>query len=288
MYNYINRAMPFIEKGEADMSSFDDRYDENARADAREKELQRQLDMDDTANCAPSQSFNGYGSSNYNNYNSYNSYNGYNDYSAAPPQGNMYGAPMQAPGDDNSPFYSSPDARFNVQGYGVYNELYTDKNGNPIKPRSARRLIIGFAVVFFIIGAVLLTFMICVVHSLRAKYTRCTYDAPAVVIDNIKEYHSTDDGTEEVYYPVFRYEYNSKTYEEKSTMGSSPAEFNIGSRTTIHLNPNDPKEFYTRREDGVTFFSLLLISGAFFVLAVMMVIVARKSKKNETARANGA
>jgi hypothetical protein len=71
-------------------------------------------------------------------------------------------------------------------------------------------------------------------------------------------------------------------------MGSSPAEFNIGSRTTIHLNPNDPKEFYTRREDGVTFFSLLLISGASFVLAVMMVIVARKSKNNETARANGA
>lgn len=222
------------------MGNYNNYEDEFVRADARERELERQLSMKDSTSAAN----NAQGGS-----------SPFYGYQNVPNNGFQYNT--QTDGYDYSPYY--------------------DKNGKPISPRSARNIITVLSVVFFVIAMFLLVLMFIIVHSMRMSYARCSADVQGVVVDNVFE-HNDDDGT---YYPVFKYEYHGKSFEQKSTSGRYPAQYRIGDRVIVHVNPDDPGEYYVDKDDGIVIMALSVLSGAFLVLGVMFVIVSVKSKRNE-------
>ncbi len=196
--------------------------------------------------------------------------NGYNDQN-----GQFYtdgtASPQNSAGSyndgQNIPLSSYPtDAQTDNYDYSPF----YDENGNPIKPRSARHMITGLAVVFFALGIFLLILMFVILHSHRKLYDRCSVEVVGVVWDHTESNGET--------YPVFKYIYKGKGYAEKS---SSPAQYPSDSRVTLHINPDDPTEFYIDDDDSSAVQALLLLSGAFFTLGIMLVIVIVKSKRNE-------
>ncbi len=203
-----------------------DYEDEFARADAREKQLQRQLNMKDGANIQSNA--NGY-------YQNNGQYDGY----------------------DYSPFY--------------------DKKGNPISSRSARHLLTGLSVMFFVLALFLAVLMFVIVHSMRQSYARCSVEVQGVIVDNV----ISRSGNESTYFPVIRFEYKGREYEQKSDSGSYPAKYETGQVVTVHINPDNPKELYIEKDDSTVISGLSVISGAFLVLGIMLVIVSVKSKRNE-------
>ena len=84
-----------------------------------------------------------------------------------------------------------------------------------------------------------------------------------------------------VVFPVFRYEYRGRTYVQQAQSGDYPAQFSVGDHRTIHINPNDPSEYYTDKDDSSAAVALVLLAAVFAALGVMLVIVIVKSKRNE-------
>lgn len=203
-----------------------DYEDEFARADAREKQLQRQLNMKDGVNIQSNA--NGY-------YQNYGQYDGY----------------------DYSPFY--------------------DKKGSPISSRSARHLLTGLSVMFFVLALFLAVLMFVIVHSMRQSYARCSVEVQGVIVDNV----ISRSGNESTCFPVIRFEYKGREYEQKSDSGSYPVKYETGQVVTVHINPDNPKELYIEKDDSTVISGLSVISGAFLVLGIMLVIVSVKSKRNE-------
>ncbi len=155
-----------------------------------------------------------------------------------------------------------------------YNDItFYDEQGKPISPHKARRLLTGFAIACFAGAAVLLTILIVILNSHGKMYDRCTVEVVGVVADNIKNGTEKDSAV----FPVFRYEYKGRTYKVKS---DSPAAYSIGEYRTIHINPDDPSEYYIDKDDSTAVAALSVLSGAFAVLGIMLVIVIVKSKRN--------
>lgn len=158
-----------------------------------------------------------------------------------------------------------------------YQETLYDENGKPISPRKARGQLKVITVLLFLASIVMLIILFVILRSHGKMYDRCSIEVVGVVVDNVKHGDSPDS----VVFPVFRYEYKGRTYTQESASGDHPAQYSIGDHRTIHINPNDPNEYYTDKDDSTAIKALLLLSGACAVLGVMLVIVIVKSKKNE-------
>lgn len=254
------------------MGNYHDFDDEFARADAREKELERQMNMKDGVSSPSNYNAGGYGYAPPPQNNYYGGYNQGGYYNGANQGG--YGS-MQNP--NYPPFYNSAHPQ-----QGVYNRgnMYA-VNTLPPSAKSATKAFTICAVVFMFVGILLLGIMIAVVTSLNRKYERCTASADGTVIDNILETHTDDDGTSRSYYPVFRYEYNGRTYEQKSSNGRYPAKYQIGDTVTVHLNPNKPTEFYVDKVDGIIKLVFSILSGVFILFGVLFMTVTIKTKKRQ-------
>ena len=254
-----------------------DYEDEFARADARERELQRQMNMKDGVSAPNNPSGSnaggyGYNPTPQNNY--YGNFNqgGYNNYAGQGGYGNGYAQNPNYP-----PFYSSDHPQ-----QGVYNRanMYA-ANSLPPSYNSSRKAATIMAVVFTLVGVLLLALMIIITTSMKKKYERCTATVDGIVIENILETHADDDGTSRSYYPVFKYEYEGRTYTEKSNSGRYPAKYQIGDPVTVHLNPNKPSEFYVDKDDFIVKLVLSIISGVFILLGVILIFVSAKMKKKQ-------
>ena len=108
-------------------------------------------------------------------------------------------------------------------------------------------------------------------------YDRCSVEVVGVVVDNVRNGSSENS----VVFPVFRYEYKGRTYTQQADSGNYPAQFSIGDHRTIHINPNDPSEYYTEKDGSTAVKALVLLAAVFAALGVMMIVVIVKSKRNE-------
>ena len=225
------------------MGRFHDYEDEFARADARERELQRQLGMQDGPSRPRS-------TNNFNNYNRQNS----------------YGAPAQ----QQSVWDYAGQSRFvNRVGGGKYGV-------NP-NPRAAKTALTVIAVIFYIVSIFLLAIMFIVVRYMRSDYEKCTAEVEAVVVQNVLSSKSSSNSTS--VYPVFRYEYNGKVYQQRSHIGRKPAKYSEGEQVTLHIDPDNPSRFYDEKEDTLVMIVISSIAGFFFVLALVFTVCAVAKKK---------
>lgn len=159
----------------------------------------------------------------------------------------------------------------------IFQETIYDGQGKPISPRRARHVLVGFTVVFFALSAAALIILFVIVHSHGKMYDRCSAEVVGVVVDNVRNGSSENS----VVFPVFRYEYRGRTYTQQAQSGDYPAQYGIGEHRTIHINPNDPSEYYTEKDDSTAVKALVLLASVFAALGVMMIVVIVKSKRNE-------
>ena len=156
-------------------------------------------------------------------------------------------------------------------------DTFLDENGRPISPRKARHLLVGFTVICFVAALALMIILFYIVRSHGKMYDRCSAEVVGVVVDNVR--NGSSEGS--VVFPVFRYEYKGRTYVQQAQSGNYPAQFSVGDHRTIHINPNDPSEYYTEKDDSTAVTALLLLSSVCVALGVMLVIVIVKSRRNE-------
>ena len=268
------------------MGRYDDEF---ARADARERELQRQLQMQDgistpnstggpAPNCAP-----GFDPNHYQGYGP--NYNPYFNQGASPDYGPNYYPynPYNAQnGFGNMPMYGDQSTSKRTGFLNYNNNIY---NRKPVSMRSTKRAFGVLTIVFFCIGLILLGVMYLCLRSMRSQYDRCNADVQAVVEDIKVETRADDDGigSHDVYFPVVRYEYDGKQYRNQYDVYDTVSKYREGQSFTIHVNPNDPNEFYIEKNDGEIIVALLILAGGFFALGIMFFIIfLRCGKKMHT------
>ena len=237
------------------MGRFHDYDDEFAKADARERELQRQMGMQDGPSRPVNNGFSGYSGPNaYGGFNNQNNFSSYNNY-AQPQQQSIWDQAGQS-------------------------KFVTGLNGRttkPIDPRAAKTALTVIAVVFFIVAVFLFAVMFICVRTMRKEYEKCTEQVEAVVVQNVLTNKQSGKGT--TFYAEFEYEYNGTVYKSMSRSGQKPAKYSVGQKVTLHIDPNDPSTFYDEKEDTLVMIVISSIAGVFLLLAVIFTAASLSKKK---------
>ena len=220
-----------------------------------------------------------------------------NSYSGAPGAGGgmrgSYAGPSGSPGANGGmqggygnrymqnpnypPFYNSDHLQ-----QGVYNRgnMYAARSAPPSQQASLKALTI-ISVVFILVAVLMFALMIIITTSMKNKYARCTAEVDGIVIENILETHTDNDGTSRSYYPVFKYEYEGRTYTERSNSGRYPAKYQVGDNVTVHVNPDKPSEFYVDKDDFIITLIFSIIGGVFLILGIVFIIIRTKTKHRQ-------
>jgi len=116
--------------------------------------------------------------------------------------------------------------------------------------------------VFVIVGLCMVIFPIL---NKKKKEKRCIYHVFATIVGHETTYG--DSG--ELYAPIYKYEYNKKTYEVCTEMYSNIGVKEVGTIIDLMINPDNPKEFL----DNSNFSKLLIIMGMLFLIASVPVLI---------------
>lgn len=116
---------------------------------------------------------------------------------------------------------------------------------------------------------------------------KCTEPVSAVVTEN-REHRKTStrkhSGSRYTYAPVFRYEYNGKEYTYRSNVYSSSAEYFVGERTSIYVNPKNPNEIYHKPKGSAVIINVVfkIVGVGVAVGGAAMLVHCLIKKKNES------
>lgn len=138
------------------------------------------------------------------------------------------------------------------------------------------------AVVLIFMGAMFFLISSLLVKSYGDK-SKCTEQVSAIVTENIERRKTShkNRGSRYTYAPVFEYEYNGKAYSYRSNVYSSPAEYSVGERTTIQVNPNDPTEVYYKPKGGTVIMNVVFkIVGVGIAGGGVVMLISCLVKKN--------
>lgn len=132
------------------------------------------------------------------------------------------------------------------------------------------------AILFLLIGVAFVAAGVVGWKVSSAKESHCDATAIATVVDMIEG--ETEDGY--VYYPVLQYMVNGQEYKGRYSIGSYPPAFEIGGKTRIMYNSEDPWEFIVKGDSTpiilVIVFSIL---GVAMVLVGVTVLILVKSRR---------
>lgn len=137
-------------------------------------------------------------------------------------------------------------------------------------------MLIIVGALFFFIGSFL-------IKSYGDK-DKCTEPVSAVVTENVEHKSSSRKHRRKITYaPVFEYEYNGKAYTYKSNIYSKPAEYSVGEKTTIYVNPNAPEKVYYKPKGSAVVMNVVfkVVGVGVAVGGVAMLVHCLIKKKNE-------
>ena len=126
-------------------------------------------------------------------------------------------------------------------------------------------LIIGLA---FLIGGIILL-------SKNLKLSKKGVSMAAEIIEVIKKRETNTDSegyttTQDMYYPIYKYEYKGVEYENKSNVGvSNKRKFNVGNTLNIVFMDESPEKAKVKN-----FLSMWLTPGVLIVVGVVVIIGA--------------
>ena len=132
-------------------------------------------------------------------------------------------------------------------------------------------------VLILLFSAIILVFIslgIYFLNSAKKLSQTCTETVSGVVAENVEVYHDR----RTTYAPVFEYKFGGRVYREQSSFSSNPPKFTEGEEIVIHLNPENPTEYFvegdnSRRTLGLVFTilgSFIAAFGAFFMFHNIM------------------
>ena len=99
----------------------------------------------------------------------------------------------------------------------------------------------------------------------KRKEKKCIYHVFATIVGHETTYG--DSG--ELYAPIYKYEYNKKTYEVCTEMYSNIGVKEVGTIIDLMINPDNPKEFI----DNNNFSKTAIIMGILFLIASVPVLI---------------
>ncbi|SFG79923.1 Protein of unknown function [Lachnospiraceae bacterium C7] len=85
------------------------------------------------------------------------------------------------------------------------------------------------------------------------------------------------------YHGVYRYEYKGITYTEQSRVGFSSPQTRPEEKATIHINPNDPTQFYSdvSNENHMLMIFSIIFGGMGALFFIIGVVIFPKNKKKQ-------
>ena len=117
--------------------------------------------------------------------------------------------------------------------------------------------------VFFILFGGVFVFVSHVIKNSHEKMMKaCDVTVTGTVIENKLEYN---DETES-YHPVFRYEYNGKTYSERYSVGSSPPDYKVGETKELMISSADPTKFFVKGDKSFKLFEWVFSIAGWLVI----------------------
>ena len=175
----------------------------------------------------------------------------------------------------NQPLGGYPQQGIPQQSYpqqGNFN-VHASINGRPANNSKEASFVFKLlGGIFMLLGIIMVVVCLIVSHFMTEKYDRCTETTTGVVIRNVMN----DDGA---YAPVFRYTVDDKEYEDKSTISTKPAKYDVGDEVEVHYNPDKPKEYYVDKALIIVQIVLYAIGGFFFVFGLVFFIVGINIKR---------
>lgn len=119
-----------------------------------------------------------------------------------------------------------------------------------------------------IIGTVFLCVGIGIMLWERRLKRSCTLTCSAEVVDVVKqETHSVDDSRMISWYPVYEYSVNGSVHQKTASVGGRKGQLQIGQKVTIHVNPDNPDEFYCEKTAAGH------IRGVFLGIGILMLVM---------------
>ncbi len=121
-----------------------------------------------------------------------------------------------------------------------------------------------------LIVIVLLIFLVpgvrIIINVIKSK-KKCTEYADATVVDFETRYNRRGRVS---YYPVFKYEFDGVDHRRASSFYSEFLGFNVGDKTGLYIDPDNPEMFYCPKETIQKVIANLIICGerAFVVLII--------------------
>ena len=136
-----------------------------------------------------------------------------------------------------------------------------------------------FCGLFSIVGAILLVPSAEALFGEITLQRECTEITDGTVAQMIfNPANSSDDDSSDSWTPVFRYGASGRIYEQRSSVASSPPQYEVGEAVTIRYDPDDPNRYVVEGDN-----SPLILSGAITIMclgftAVLPVAIAMKRR----------
>lgn len=161
---------------------------------------------------------------------------------------------------------------------------------NKIKVRGVKQLDPKFVPIFFLIFAVIfISVGIIMLCYPQIKEKKCSETVTAEVIDNSSESirfsrnGSRGRRVSTVFRPSFSFTYEGVEYIVESKTASNPPAFHTGEIVELHIDPNDPQNFYAPSDKTTKFLGLIFsgIGAVFLIVVIALKFVFRKNENGE-------
>ena len=119
--------------------------------------------------------------------------------------------------------------------------------------------------------------LICIIHNVM-KRRRCELEVQGIVIDKLVKRQKSYRGYESPYTIaiIIKYEYNNHSYLIEKTI--SPINLKKNDIVPIRINPNNPKEFYSKmiKDDFTSIMLIIQIVSISLILIISYIGIRRK------------
>lgn len=119
--------------------------------------------------------------------------------------------------------------------------------------------------VFLLVGGIFGFGVPGIIHGLHGK---CTVETTAVIVDYV-----TEDGSSDMYSPVYSFTMEDGTQVEKHTSTYTNIMPEIGKEVTLMVNPDDPTKFYDPAVEKVFVKIFRIIGIVFLVIGVIILLI---------------
>ena len=152
----------------------------------------------------------------------------------------------------------------------------------PRKPLT-RKGKINICIVFILIGMIFLTVGGFFLGLLFREKAVCSFETKGEVVELVERNKTNNKGRErKSYAAVYSYEFEGKTYKYQSSVYSLPAQFSVGEKVTVMVNPDDPNEIYVP-ESNVEWILGWIIAGVGILITSVFIFLLIKTLREGRA-----